>query len=90
MPASIPATALSQPNIGSRRTPWAINARAGTKAGLATRDPRDPVFARSGALRVESNTVVAGHGPPPDAWVRNVAEDVAQERQAQRRKRSLV
>ena len=30
----------------------------------------------SGSLRVESNAVVGGHGPPPDAWVRNVAKRI--------------
>jgi len=35
---------------GATRTSWAANVCANSKAGLAARDPRDPVFAKGAHL----------------------------------------
>jgi hypothetical protein len=43
----------------TRETPWAANACASTKAGLAARDPRDPVFAIS-AHQVLARSLLTG------------------------------
>jgi hypothetical protein len=57
--------ALPQPDIGATRTPWAANACASTKAGLAARDPRDPVFATSEGRRSSARQSSRAVSPKP-------------------------
>ena len=75
-------------DMAATPAPSAANTPANTKAGVGSASTSDALVATSGALASKSNPVVRGRGPPPDAWLRNVATALPTLTPAQRSQRS--